>query len=150
MTLNASFEIASSALAAHSERLKVHANNIANMNTPYYQRKIPVLQAQTQEPFERVIARLQTPNGLIETGMMTDSGGVQVSGVMLDPTPGRRIYQPGHPEADADGFVTLSNVNPLSDMTDAIESQRQYEANLAVVGIVKNMANRAMDIGRQG
>ncbi len=71
-----------------------------------------------------------------------------MAGVVNDPTPGKRMYEPGHPQADKDGYVTLSNVNPMSDMADATAASRLYEANLAVLSIVKSMETKALDIGR--
>ncbi len=146
MTLSSSFNIAASGLEAQSTRLKIHANNIANLNTPNYQRKIPILSEHSQMGFEDILSSLK--NGVITAGISYAPGGVSMAGVMADPTPAKKIYQPGHPEADKDGYVTLSNANVLSDMADAMSTSRLYEANLAVVGIVKSMANRALEIGR--
>lgn len=146
MTLSSSFEISAEGLAAQSERMKVHANNMANVNTPYYVRKIPVLVENFQMNFENIIGNMR--KGIINAGVSYGPGGTMMAGVVGDPTPGKRIYEPGHPQADKDGYVTLSNVNPMTDMSDAMSTSRLYEANLAVVGIVKNMANKALEIGR--
>jgi flagellar basal-body rod protein FlgC len=148
MTLSNSFEISAAGLTAQAERLKVHANNIANTNTPYYVRKIPILVENNKANFEDIIATMR--QGVIQTGLSFSASGAMMSGVMADPTPGKRIYEPGHPQADKDGYITLSNVNPMTDMADALATSRLYEANLAVVGIVKNMANKALEIGRGG
>lgn len=148
MTLSSSFGISAEALTAQSERLKIHANNIANINTPYYVRKIPVLAENYQTSFTDIIASMR--NGIINTGISYGPGGVTLAGAVADPTPGRRIYEPGHPQADKNGYVTLSNVNVMTDMADAMSTSRLYEANLAVVSMVKTMANRAIDIGRGG
>ena len=75
-------------------------------------------------------------------------GGVTYSGVMEDPTLGDKIYKPGHPDADAEGYIRASNVNPMVDIADAVIAQRAYEANLAVVNISKAMAMRAVEIGK--
>lgn len=146
MTLSNAFDISSAGLTTHSARMKIHANNIANINTPGYVRKIPVLSENYQTSFDEIISQLR--NGVIQTGISYGPGGVMMSGVVADPTPGKRTYMPGHPEADKDGYVTLSNVNVMTDMADAMSTSRLYEANLAVVTIVKNMANRALEIGR--
>ena len=146
MTLSSSFEISSSGLSAQSARMKVHANNIANVNTPNYVRKIPVLYENYQMGFEEVLSSLR--NGVINTGVSYGPGGVIMPGPVADPTPGRKVYMPGHPEADKDGYVTQSNVNIMTDMADAMSTSRLYEANLAVVGLVKAMANKALEIGR--
>jgi flagellar basal-body rod protein FlgC len=146
MTLSSSLEISVEGLTAQSNRMKVHANNIANVNTPYYVRKIPVLAENYQMSFEDIIANMR--KGIINAGISYGPGGAVMAGVVQDPTPGKRIYEPGHPEADKDGYVTLSNVNPMTDMADAMSTSRLYEANLAVVTIVKSMANKALEIGR--
>ena len=75
-------------------------------------------------------------------------GGVVFTGVVEDPTLGERIYRPGHPDADANGYIRSSNVNAMVDMADAIMAQRAYEANLAVVNITRTMASRAVEIGK--
>lgn len=146
MTLTSAFDISSAGLTAHSARMKIHANNIANINTPGYVRKIPVLAENYQMGFDEIISQLR--NGVISTGISYGPGGVTMAGIVADPTPGKRIYQPGHPQADKDGYVTLSNVNVMTDMADAMSTSRLYEANLAVVSLVKSMANRALEIGR--
>lgn len=146
MTLSSSFEISAEGLTAQASRIKIHANNIANVNTPYYVRKIPVLAENYQMSFENIIGNMR--KGIINAGVSYGPGGAVMAGTVADPTPGKRIYEPGHPQADKDGYVTLSNVNPMTDMADAMSSSRLYEANLAVVGIVKNMANKALEIGR--
>jgi flagellar basal-body rod protein FlgC len=146
MTLSSSFDISVAGLTAQSERIKVYANNIANVNTPFYVRKIPILAENYQMKFEDVIANMR--KGIINAGVSYGPGGAVMAGVVGDPTPGKRIYEPGHPEADKDGYVTLSNVNPMTDMADATSTSRLYEANLAVISIVKGMANKALEIGR--
>ena len=75
-------------------------------------------------------------------------GGVVFNGCVEDPTVGERIYSPGHPDADANGYIRSSNVNAMVDMADAIMAQRAYEANLALVNISRSMAAKAVEIGR--
>ena len=75
-------------------------------------------------------------------------GGVTFSGIVEDPTLGQKIYKPGHPDADENGYIRQSNVNAMVDIADALVAQRAYEANLAVVNISKSMAQRALEIGK--
>ena len=75
-------------------------------------------------------------------------GGVNFSGVVEDPTLGQKIYQPGHPDADENGYIRTSNVNAMVDIADALMAQRAYEANLALVNVTKSMAQKAVEIGR--
>lgn len=149
MTLHSSFGIASSALDVQSVRMKIHANNIANLNTPNYVRKIPVLVEHSTMGFEDVMATMRN-GGVVNAGLSYSPGGVSMPGIIGDNAPAKKMYMPGHPEADKDGYVTMSNSNVLADMADAMNTSRLYEANLAVVGIVKAMSNKALEIGRGG
>lgn len=148
MTLNSSMSIAASGLSAQSDRLKIHANNIANINTPYYRRKIPVLAENDKMGFTDILSSMRS--GVLTAGVSYSPGGVEMDGIVEDATPGKKVYQPGHPEADKDGYVTYSNTNVMADMADALSTQRLYEANIAVMSMVKAMANRALEIGRGG
>ena len=143
MTLHHTLGVSSEGLSAAADRLRIHANNIANASTPYYQRKLPGLQQTHDTSFASMLSSMH--GGAARS---VSSGGVSVVGYALDPTEGKKIHSPGHPEADKDGYITTSNVNVLSDMSDAIVSQRIYEANLSVISISKAMANRALEIGK--
>jgi flagellar basal-body rod protein FlgC len=148
MTLQDSFSIATTGLDTHASRLQVHAGNIANVTTPNYVRKIPVLMEDSGQKFEDILARIRH-NGLMGGGAggIVPSG-VSMHGVVLDTTPAKKIYNPDHPAADKDGYVTMSNTNMLADMADAMVSSKVYEANLSVISVVKQMANKAIEIGR--
>jgi len=146
MSLESSLEISSQGLNTQTERLRIYANNIANIATPYYVRKIPVVAENSQRSFAELVGGFE--HGVMQSGLNASPGGVVLEGVIGDPTPGKRIYEPGHPQADRDGFITMSNVNILTDMADATAASRLYEANIAVVGIVRTMANRAVEMGR--
>jgi flagellar basal-body rod protein FlgC len=146
MTLSDAINISSNSLTVHAARMKVHAANIANINTPYYQRQIPVLAEDTSTTFQDVISGMD--KGVIQAGMSFGPGGVVMSDITPDTKPGARVYQPGHPLADKEGYIIQSNVDPMVDMADAMATSRLYEANIAVFGVVKSMATRALDIGR--
>jgi len=139
--------ISQQGMQAHSMRLDIHTKNIANIDTPNYVRKIPVLMAKDDISFNGLLNNMR--NQTFKTGSLPfDSGGVEMTGVVLDPTQGDLVYKPGHPDADKNGYVRQSNVDPLVDMADAMMASRAYEANLAVAGIVKAMAQRAAEIGK--
>jgi len=140
-------DIASQGLDTAANRLKTHANNIANTSTPYYKRKVPVVVENNDTSFDSIMSDLRS-GGILKARITNNIGGVEFVGNALDPTPGKKVYEPGHPQADENGYVTYSNVNVLSDMSDAIMSQRLYEANLAVISMSKAMAQRALEIGR--
>ena len=142
-----SMYIGSNALKAHGARLDVHAKNIANIDTPNYVRKIPILNATEDLSFRGVLTQMK--NDVFGTGTLPYlQGGVVFNGVVEDPTMGERLYMPGHPDADANGYIRSSNVNAMVDMADAVMAQRAYEANLAVINITKAMASRATEIGK--
>ncbi|MFM7468620.1 MAG: flagellar basal body rod protein FlgC [Vampirovibrionales bacterium] len=150
MTLLRSFDIAAQGLNTHSRRVMVHTSNIANLATPNYQRRIPVLE-ETKPSTDMASLFAQARMGVSSLAPPGDTftpRGVALSGVVLDTTPGKKMYDPNHPAADAKGYVTLSNANPMADTADAMMSSRLYEAVLSVMSIVKAMANKAIEIGR--
>jgi len=142
-----SMNIGGKALRAHGYRLDVHSKNMANVDTPNYVRKIPVLNAAEDISFHGLMNSMKEDVFGIGT-LPYLSGGVVYNGSVEDPTLGERIYKPGHPDADAEGYIRASNVNPMVEMADAILAQRAYEANLALVSITKSMAQKAIEIGR--
>lgn len=139
-----SFDIGSNALRAQGMRLDVHAKNIANIDTPNYVRKIPVLNEVNETSFGGLMNDMGT--GVLSGGIL--KGGVSFTGVVEDPTVGEKVYKPGHPDADENGYIRASTVNPMVDMADAMLAQRAYEANLALINITKSMALKAAEIGR--
>jgi len=142
-----SMNIGSKALTAHGLRLDIHAKNVANVDTPNYVRKIPILTATEDISFHGLMNTMK--NDVFGVGTLPYlQGGVMFSGCAEDPTMGDRIYRPGHPDADQNGYIRASNVNPTVDIADAILAQRAYEANLALIGITKSMAQKATEIGR--
>ncbi len=142
-----SFDIGANALKCHGMRLDIHAKNIANIDTPNYVRKIPVINATDNCSFGGVLNQMK--NDSFGSGTLPSSnGGVAFGGVVEDPTLGDKVYRPGHPDADANGYIRSSNVNAMVDMADAVMAQRAYEANLAVINITKTMASKATEIGR--
>lgn len=132
------------ALRAQSLRLDVHAKNVANVDTPNYVRKIPLLNATNESSFGGMMSDMD--GNISNTNFI--KGGVSFSGVIEDPNLGEKIYKPGHPDADANGYIRASNVNPSVEMADAILAQRAYEANLALVNITRAMAMKALEIGK--
>ena len=131
-------------MQVHGIRLEVHAKNIANIDTPNYVRKIPVINATDDMSFQGLMNTMK--EDIFGVGTLPYlEGGVSWGGVMDDPTLGDKIYRPGHPDADENGYIRASNVNPMVDIADALVAQRAYEANLAVVNIARSMASRAVE-----
>ena len=130
-----------------SARQEALSSNLANMDTPNYVRKIPVLNATEDVSFHGLLNTMK--NDVFGVGTIPYlSGGVQFTGLVEDPTEGERIYRPGHPDADEYGYIRTSNVNPMVDIADAVLAQRAYEASIAVLSISKTMASRALEIGQ--
>jgi flagellar basal-body rod protein FlgC len=133
----------SGALNAQRTRLDIIAQNIANARTTRspeggpYQRRIV--------SFESELLRSSQPRGGAREASLST---VRVSAVTTDPTPGQRINDPGHPDADAQGMVTLPNVNLAFEMVDLITASRSYEANLNVAKNARQMALKTLEIGK--
>lgn len=147
MGLMDSIDMGAKALQVHGKRIDVHAKNIANLDTPNYVRKIPVLNAVDDVSFHGIMNVMKEDAFGVGT-LPYLQGGVSFGGVVEDPTLGHKIYKPGHPDADENGYVRASNVNAMVDIADALMAQRAYEANLALVNISKSMAQRALEIGK--
>jgi flagellar basal-body rod protein FlgC len=147
MSILETMSIGQRSVTVHGKRIKVHAKNIANLDTPNYVRKIPVLNSTDDISFHGLLNTMK--EDVFGMGTLPFlQGGVAFTGIVEDPTLGERLYKPGHPDADANGYIRASNVNPMVDIADANIAQRAYEANLAVISIAKSMAQRAAEIGR--
>ncbi len=146
MDLFRSMAISGSALTAERLRLDVIANNLANVNTtrtaeggPY--RRQQVVFAPRGEETQWMFPGMDQPG--------TFRGrGVRVAGIAADTAAFRRVYEPGHPDADAAGYVSYPNVNVVTEMVDMMAATRAYEANVAAISAAKAMATSALDIGR--
>jgi flagellar basal-body rod protein FlgC len=142
--------ISGSGLSAERLRMDVTAENLANAqstrgaNGQPYRRKEVVLQATGEQAgFQNVL------NGAIGGGRPQSAGaGVEVSAIVEDGTPGRRIYDPGHPDADPQGYVTMPNVDSVTEMVDLISASRAYEANVTAMQTAKSMFTKTLDLLR--
>jgi len=132
-----SLNISATALTAERTRLDIIAQNIANVETTHgadgraYRRRQVIFEAIPVEP-----------------GTSIGAGGVRVAQVTTSDAPTPRVYNPGHPDADAQGYVEMPNVNVVDEMVDLVTATRAYEANVAVVNATKTMISRALDLGR--
>jgi flagellar basal-body rod protein FlgC len=133
--------ISASGLDAQNRRMEVIANNVANANST---------RGQDGRVFRRkeviFAAKMQEAMGISATG--STKSGVKVDSIVEDDGALKRIYKPGHPDADADGFVLMPNVEPIEEMIDMMNATRAYEANLAAIKAAKSMASQALQIGR--
>ncbi|MCS7172061.1 MAG: flagellar basal body rod protein FlgC [Armatimonadetes bacterium] len=143
MSLFRAMETSASALTAERVRMEVIAGNLANANTTRgpegpYRRKVVL--------FAPLVNRFLASLGPVAVG---EARGVVVAGIVEDLSPPRRVYDPGHPDADPEGFVTLPNVNPAVEMVDLIASARAYEANVVALNTTKQAILKALEIGRR-
>jgi len=141
-------QAASSALCAQRTRLNVIANNVANVGSTHteeggpYRRRIVSLEPQTSErPF-----RIPSPRQ-ISGGVADRVEGVRAR-VLVDERAGPRVHEPDHPDADEDGYVEYPNVDVVIEMTNALSATRSYQASVSVIDAAKQMADRALEIGR--
>jgi flagellar basal-body rod protein FlgC len=136
MSLFGALGISASGMSAERLRMDVIAENLANANTTKgadgkpYQRKEVLLQEAQGQSFGDVLA------------------GVKVAGIANDPSPLKKVYDPGHPDADAQGYVSMPNVNPVTEMVDLITASRSYEADTQAMNTAKTMYTKALDIIR--
>lgn len=140
MDLLDTFRISGSGLVAERVRLQAVSSNLANARTTRtaeggpYQRRSPVFEA--------------APVGVFGDRLERELSLVEVTDVNVARSPGRRVYEPGHPDADPDGYVAYPDIDVLHEMVDLMTSSRAYEANLNVVETTRDLALRALEIGR--
>ena len=124
--------ISGSALTAERLRMDTTASNLANANTAGYRRKEVVLQQSFADALGR--ARAGQP------------GGVVAAAITDDQTPNRRVLDPTHPDADADGYISLPNVNTVTEMVDLISASRAYDANVTALQTAKAMFAKTLEL----
>lgn len=142
MDFLSALKVSASGLSAERTRVNLATSNLANAESTRgpdgqpYRRLDPVLEATA---FEGAL------------GQASGAGvplGVQVAEIAQDNGPGRKVYSPGHPDADPDGFVIFPNVNPVHEVVNLMSASKAYEANASAVETLKSMAMRALDIAR--
>lgn len=132
--------ISASALSAQRTRLNIIAENLANANTT---------RTETGGPYHRRVVRMESEAPSFSALLPGEPQlrGVKVGAVMTMPET-QRQYMPGHPDADADGYVQVPNVNPVVEMTDMMAATRAYEANVSAIQALKSMGQKALELGR--
>jgi flagellar basal-body rod protein FlgC len=142
MSLFASLAVSASGMAAQRTRAALLVENIANSET-----------TRTPEggPYRRKDAVFSTTSVGSEFASELESQlqtGVQVSSISVDQRDPEKQYAPGHPDADADGYVSVPRVNPAEDMVDLVTANRSYQANVAAMSAVKDMIQKSIDLLR--
>jgi flagellar basal-body rod protein FlgC len=140
-TLSDSLAASASALAAERTRIEAAISNLANAESTRgpdggpYRRRAVVLAADPINTFDAALGR-------------AGAVGVRVAGVVEDDSPFPQRYQPSHPDADASGFVSVPNVDPSEEVVDMMSAARAYQANLAAIGLVRDLVRQALDLAR--
>jgi flagellar basal-body rod protein FlgC len=148
VSLFGGLDISASALTAQRLRMDVTAENLANAQTTKgadgqpYRRKEVVLQEIASGGFG---SQLATAMG---AGANAPAGGVEATGIVQDQTAGKLVYDPGNPDANAQGYVQMPNVDTVTEMTDLIDAQRAYEANVTAMNATKQMFTKTLDLLR--
>jgi flagellar basal-body rod protein FlgC len=156
--------ISASALYAQRVKMDTVASNMANVNTTrnpdgtpgVYKRKDVVFSsaynsAINQNDSSNGVSGVEIGNNsLLKGGVSINSSniaaGVDVNQIVEDQSPGRKVYNPSHPDADSDGYITMPNVNIVTEMIDMISASRAYEANITVMDTTKGMLSSALKI----
>ncbi|SES67224.1 flagellar basal-body rod protein FlgC [Natronincola peptidivorans] len=147
MSIFNAINISATGLTAERLRMDVISKNIANANTTRtvnggpYRRQVVVFKSQEQPAFSQF---LNTAVANRDKNLK----GVEVAGIRNDQTPFKKTYDPGHPDADADGYVLMPNVEIVTEMANMISATRAYEANVTSLNATKSMALKALEIGR--
>ena len=134
--------ISASGLSAERLRMDTIASNMANVETTRgadgqpYRRKVAVFQENLQSELNKNGQYQDVPRG------------VKAVGVVEDSSPLKRVYDPTNPDADADGYVSMPNVNILNEMADMMVATRSYEANVSAIDAEKSMFSKALEIGK--
>ncbi len=147
MGMYAALGISATGLAAERLRMDVIANNLANADSTngvgdaYRRKAVTMAPAPGGAQFA-----LPRPAGIESTAGAADLHGVAVTGIVEDASPLRRVYEPGHPEADDRGYVTRPNVDAVTEMTDMVAATRAFQANVTAFEATKSMARDSLRI----
>ncbi len=139
------FSVSGSAISAQSQRLNVVASNLANADTvagpdgSAYKARQVTFQSQLMGQLGQ-----SGPAGGLSDAAAT---GVTVSNITEDQSPGRRVYDPKHPQADGEGYVTYSNVNAVEEMVNMISASRSYQNNVEVMNTAKTLLLKTLQMG---
>jgi flagellar basal-body rod protein FlgC len=157
MGLFDAIEIAGSGLSAERVRMDVTSENLANAQTtkaangqPYQRQEVELQQTGTPSSnFEATLSEAlgSGTDGASDAGHThPPAGGVQVAGIVADKTPDQQVYDPGNPEADAQGYVKMPNVNTVTEMVDLISESRSYQSDVTAMQTAKSMFTATLGI----
>jgi flagellar basal-body rod protein FlgC len=135
MSLTRIFDISASAISAQSQRLNVVASNMANAES-------------VAGPDGQAYKARQVLFSARQPERSDGTAGVKVAGVIEDDTPGKRVYDPKHPMADTEGYVTQSNVNVVEEMVNMISASRSYQSNVEVMNTTQQLLLKTLQLGQ--
>lgn len=151
MSIFSSFNASSSALTAQRLRMDVISSNIANAETT----RATINENGEWQPYRRKMVNIEPKGQSFQSYLSKAKGetsspgeGVRVTEITEDDEPFKMVFNPNHPDANADGYVAMPNVDPLKEMTDLMSATRSYEANVTAVNASKSMLMKALEIGR--
>ena len=146
MSVMSGMNISASGMSAQRLRMDIISSNIANVNTTrnengeVYRRKTVVFAEKNQNSFESILNK--------KTGASVGAG-VKVTNIVEDTeTAMNMVYDPSHPDANEEGYVTYPNINTVTEMTNLIDASRSYEANVTAFNATKNMALKGLEVGK--
>lgn len=138
-TLNAAIRAAATALNAERTRVEIAVSNMANAQST---------RGPNGEPYRRRDVVLEPAVGSGFDNALGQAVGVKVAAIVEDKAPFARRYDPTHQDADAQGFVSLPNVDTAEEMVDLLSASRAYQANLTAINVIRDMLQKALDLGR--
>ncbi len=145
MDFMTALDISASALTADRTQMNTISMNLANAKTtrtplggPYRRRTVIQEATPVDDPFSKHM----------RSALDRELKGVRVSAITMDKRPLKQVYEPGHPDANPDGFVFYPDINVVEEMANLMTAQRNYEANVGTVDAIKGMYTKALEIGR--
>jgi flagellar basal-body rod protein FlgC len=137
MSMFGAIGISASGMAAERLRMDVTSDNLANADST---------KGANGQPYQRQEVVLAAGNPSFSEVLGNQQAGVRVDGIVSDPTPGRQVYDPSNPDANANGYVTMPNVSTVTEMTDLITESRSYEADTQAMDAAKQLYLKTLDI----
>jgi flagellar basal-body rod protein FlgC len=145
MDFMTALDIGASGLSAERTNINVISMNLANAKTtrtvmggPYRRKAVVLAATDVDDPFSKAM----------NSALDREVKGVRVMGITQDRRQLKRVYEPGHPDANAEGYVFYPDINVVEEMAGLMTAQRNYEANVATIDTAKSMYTRALEIGR--
>ncbi len=145
MDFMTALDIGASALTAERTHMNIISMNLANAKTtrtpeggPYKRRSVSMESLQVDSPFSKQM----------QSALDRELRGVRVQEIAVDQRPAKMVFEPGHPDANEEGYVAYPDINVVEEMANLMTAQRGYEANVTSVDTVKAMSTKALEIGR--